>query len=110
MQFVKRNDFVDEHHQCPTYTTEELADKPESYFDGHWDGGTHAGKGFGLKVYFFWRPTQNPTELEVLIEEHYSNSVIYCCVSDPLFEMTGLIEWAISEFHLDDILSQIDRK
>lgn len=112
MQFVKR-DFVHEYHQCPTYTTKELADKPESYFDGYWDGGTSGGETavlLGMEVYYFWREMDGDT-IEVLIEGYEPDVIAYCTLQTGLGDIASsvLIEHVIGTEKLDEILTALKK-
>lgn len=115
-KFVRRDDFVDEYHQCPTYVTSELVDKPEDYFvdDGLWDGGTSGGDiadEHGFDVYYFWRELDDET-VEVLLEVYQPIEVIaYCTIKTGLGDMSSyvLIEHLILAEKLGGILSALKK-
>lgn len=113
-EFVKRDDFVGEYHQCPTYTTSELSDKPEDYFDDSawWDGGTSGGDiadEHGFDVYYFWRELDDDT-VEILLEVYEPIEVVaYCTLKTELGDMSSyvLIEHFIAAEKLGGILSAL---
>jgi hypothetical protein len=115
MQFVKRDDFVGEYHKPVTYTTAELADKPEGYFYGEdtWDGGTSGGDiaiKHGMDVYYFWRSLDDNT-VEVLLEGYTPNFVAYCTLQTGLglLASSTLIGYVIGLELLDSVLVDLKK-
>lgn len=109
--FTKRTDFVNEFYEFPVYTSQELADKPEEYFDvdGFWGGssqGADIAKKLGIEAHYFWRKSDDGYT-EVMLELGSPTSVVaYFTLKTILkdIKLHGSVEHAIGLEQLDGIL------